>query len=54
MFYDCSSLKELNFSNFNTSNVTNMSAMFFGCLSLEKLDLSKFNTINVATELYFI
>ena len=28
MFYECSSLKELNLSNFNTSNVVNMSGMF--------------------------
>lgn len=33
--------------NFNTSNVTNMSAMFFGCSSLTSLNLSNFNTYNV-------
>ena len=27
----CSSLKELNLSNFNTENVDNMRAMFWGC-----------------------
>ena len=31
MFFDCSSLKELNLSNFNTNNVTNMAGMFYGC-----------------------
>ena len=31
MFYGCSSLKELNLSNFNTNNVTNMECMFYGC-----------------------
>ena len=31
MFYECSSLKELNLDNFNTNNVTNMSYMFDGC-----------------------
>ena len=31
MFNGCSSLKELNLSNFNTNNVTNMRGMFFGC-----------------------
>ena len=36
-------LKELNISNFNTSNVTDMSYMFQGCESLEELDLSHFN-----------
>ena len=31
MFYGCSSLKELNLSNFNTNNVRYMSNMFYGC-----------------------
>ena len=31
MFYGCSSLKELNLSNFNTNNVINMGYMFSGC-----------------------
>ena len=31
MFDGCSSLKELNLSNFNTNNVTNMRRMFSGC-----------------------
>ena len=31
MFYGCSSLKELNLSNFNTNNVTYMRYMFSGC-----------------------
>ena len=31
MFYNCSSLKKLNLSNFNTNNVTNMIGMFDGC-----------------------
>ena len=31
MFYGCSSLKELNLSNFNTHNVINMEYMFHGC-----------------------
>ena len=31
MFYGCSSLKELNLSNFNTNNVTDMKYMFDGC-----------------------
>ena len=34
-------------SNFNTSNVENMSRMFGGCESLTGLDLSKWNTSNV-------
>ena len=43
----CSSLKELNLSNFNTNNVTEMGGMFFGCSSLEELNISNFNTNNV-------
>ena len=39
--------RELDLSNFNTSNVTDMSGMFSGCSSLTSLDLSNFNTSNV-------
>ena len=31
MFFGCSSLKELNLSNFNTNNVTDMRGMFYEC-----------------------
>ena len=34
MFSGCSSLKDLNISNFITDNVTNMSSMFSRCASL--------------------
>ena len=47
MFCGCSSLKELNLSNFNTNNVTNMFVMFLDCSSLKELNLSNFNTNNV-------
>ena len=47
MFSDCSSLKVLNLSNFNTNNVTNMRGMFSDCFSLKELNLSNFNTNNV-------
>ena len=47
MFSRCSSLKELNLSNFNTNNVNYMGGMFWGCSSLEELNLSNFNTNNV-------
>ena len=39
IFRDCRKLKELNLSNFNTNNVTNMSYMFSGCSSLQELNL---------------
>ena len=47
MFDGCSSLNELNLSNFNTNNVTKMYCMFSGCSSLKELNLSNFNTNNV-------
>ena len=47
MFHGCSSLKELNLTNFNTNNVTNMSYMFSWCSSLKELILTNFNTNNV-------
>ena len=39
MFYKCSSLKELNLSNFNTNNVTYMRCMFSGCPDELKLKI---------------
>ena len=47
MFFNCKSLTNLNLSNFNTQNVTNMESMFGGCKSLTNLNLSNFNTQNV-------
>ena len=47
MFSRCSSLKELNLSNFNTNNVTDMSYMFSRCTSLTTLNLSNSNINNV-------
>ena len=47
MFHGCSSLKELNLSNFNTNNVTYMGYIFSKCSSLRELNLSNFNTNNV-------
>ena len=36
IFYNCSSLKSIDLSSFNTSNVNNMNSMFSGCSSLKK------------------
>ena len=47
MFEDCSSLTQLDLSNFDTSKVTNMSYMFEDCSALTQLDVSKFNTSKV-------
>jgi surface protein len=49
MFYDCSDITKLYLSNFDTSNVTDMSGMFYGCNNLTSLDVSKFDTGNVTT-----
>ena len=47
LFYNCSSLKELNLNNFNTNNLTDMSYMFYNCSSLNELNLNNFNTNNI-------
>ena len=46
MFNSCSSLEELNLSNFNTNNVGDMSYMFTSCSSLKELNISNFKTNN--------
>ena len=48
MFSGCISLKELNLSNFNTNNVTNMGFKFYRCSSLTELNISNFSTNKVA------
>ena len=47
MFGFCESLTSLDLSNFDTSNVTDMSLLFQYCRNLTSLDVSKFNTSNV-------
>ena len=47
MFYGCESLTNIDLSNFNTQNTTNMDSMFYRCKSLTNIDLSNFNTQNV-------
>ena len=47
MFFRCESLTNIDLSNFNTENVTNMEYMFYKCKSLTNIDLSNFNTQNV-------
>ena len=52
MFNSCPALTDLNLSSFNTSAVTDMSAMFYGCEKLSKLDLSHFDTKKVGNDVY--
>ena len=40
MFYNCSELIDLDLSNFNTSNVTNMNGIFAWCSKLEEINLN--------------
>ena len=47
MFYGCSSLTNINLSNFNNNNVTYMWGMLYDCSSLKNINLSNFNTNNV-------
>jgi len=39
MFSGCSSLFNLDLSNFNTKNVKNISNIFYGCKNLQKTDI---------------
>ena len=52
MFYDCVSLSNINLSNFNTLNVTNMEAMLSGCYSLSNINIPYW--INYATPFFRI
>ena len=47
MFYECSSLINIDLSNFNAKNVTDMRQMFYQCSSLQNIDLSDFNAQNI-------
>ena len=47
MFAETSKIIEINFIDFDTSEVTDMSSMFMNCESLKSLDLSGFDISNV-------
>ena len=47
MFDGCTALTKVDFSNFNTKNLTNARKMFNGCASLTELILGEFNTDNM-------
>ena len=52
LFYYYTSLKNIDFSNIDTSQVTNMSEMFYYSYNLTELDLSKFDMSNVTSTFY--
>ena len=43
-FYSCNKLTDADFTNLDTSAVTNMDRMFYSCSSLTSLDVSSFDT----------
>ena len=47
LFFNCTSLKKIEFLSFDTSQVIDMNSMFSLCIELEDLDLSSFNTSNL-------
>ena len=47
MFRDCGNVIEMDFSHFNTSQVSNMMSMFRDCKMLKSLNLSNFDTSKV-------
>ena len=47
MFCKCKNIIDIDFSKFNTENVTDMQRMFHKCKGLKLLDLQYFNTKNV-------
>ena len=47
MFYNCSSLTNLDLRSFNTSKVETMESMFNSCTNLTNLNVSSFNTSKV-------
>jgi surface protein len=51
MFANCSSLIELDLSNFDTSKVEDMKIMFQGCTALTNLNISNFN-LNKTTDFH--
>ena len=46
MFSECSSLKRIDLSNWDTESVKDISYMFSECFSLEEINLLSFNTSN--------
>ncbi len=49
MFAFFKAITEIEFNNFNTSKVKNMSNLFNNCIAIQTLDVSSFNTENVTS-----
>ena len=47
MFCNCTSLKEIDFTNFYSNQVINIRCIFLKCASLSYINLSKFKTYNI-------
>ena len=47
LFVECSDINEIDLSNFDSSQVTDMGAMFHGCTSLTSINFKNFKTSNV-------
>ena len=47
MFKGCNNLTNIDVSNFDTKNVTDMSGMFDSCNNLTNIDVANFDTNNV-------
>lgn len=47
LFSSCTNLEEIDFANFDMSNIADMSYMFYGCSSLKNISTEYFDTHNV-------
>ncbi len=54
MFSGCMSLRDPDFTSFDTSCVTDMGYMFDRCYAIETLDLSSFDTSGVKSSKFMI
>ncbi len=52
MFQGCTSLKELNLSNFDMSNANELNSMFKGCVGLKSLEMPAFGNIQNGEEMF--
>ena len=47
MFKECQNLKDINVSNFKTTNCENIAKMFYHCFSLESIDMLNWDMKNI-------